>query len=199
MQSQRHYDFYSLLWVKIHKHTGSRFRRLMCFVFYVSNSCRVPRSKLWPWMASASRWQTESRTPRQPREKGKNHEMLLDTDAELCNRTMSWNRSVFNPQQRNKKEPEFSHFCDTCDRGFKNQDKYDEHMSQHVKVLCRVSHSVMHHFTLLMLIMLMNIPILTRYLQCSVPDCSFTAHEKIVSIHWKNVSETTLCRCCISV
>ncbi|XP_035005850.2 nuclear fragile X mental retardation-interacting protein 1 [Hippoglossus stenolepis] len=57
-------------------------------------------------------------------------------------------------KQRNKKEPEFSHFCDTCERGFKNQDKYDEHMSQHVK--------------------------------CSVPDCSFTAHEKIVSIHWRN-------------
>ncbi|CAB1422246.1 unnamed protein product [Pleuronectes platessa] len=57
-------------------------------------------------------------------------------------------------QKRNKKEPEFSHFCDTCERGFKNQDKYDEHMAQHVK--------------------------------CSVPDCSFTAHEKIVSIHWRN-------------
>ncbi|XP_077370535.1 FMR1-interacting protein NUFIP1 [Festucalex cinctus] len=55
---------------------------------------------------------------------------------------------------QNKMEPEFKYFCDTCDRGFKNQEKYDEHVAQHVK--------------------------------CSVPDCSFTAHEKIVNIHWRN-------------
>uniref|UniRef100_UPI00358F8E98 FMR1-interacting protein NUFIP1-like n=1 Tax=Myxine glutinosa TaxID=7769 RepID=UPI00358F8E98 len=81
----------------------------------------------WPsWMSAGTRGDRGVRPPT-PNWQGNHHQ----------NNSTTWNKgwnSSRKPKKKRFKKPEHVFAsCDACDRSFKNQKKYDEHLAQHKK------------------------------------------------------------------